>query len=102
MGSPARLDHAGNFAAEREKTQTNTTQLELSVVRTSPAADLAAIYVPYRELRRSIEFCKLTGSGHCLDPSKSGEAVTLIRPKGHTQVLEERATLLVGLRRSDE
>src|SRR3954447_24330658 len=60
MGSPARLDHAGDFAAKGVEPQANAAQLELAVVRTPTTADLAAVDVAHLELGRSIELRKLT------------------------------------------
>jgi hypothetical protein len=64
MGSPARLDHTGDFTAERVKPQTDAAELELAVVRTASSTHLAAVDVANGELGSSIELRKLTGTGH--------------------------------------
>src|SRR5580704_4011084 len=55
MGSPARLDHAGDFSTEREESEANTAKLELPVIAPRTPADLAAAAVTYRELRSPIQ-----------------------------------------------
>src|ERR1700683_1259432 len=64
MGSPARLDHAGDFAPQSEETEANSAQLELAVVATSAPAHLAAVAVTRRELGSAIEFRELRSTGH--------------------------------------
>jgi hypothetical protein len=68
MASPARFDHARDFALERKKTKANTTQLEVAVVTPRAAADLAPAPVSGRKLRGLVELRELTGTRHfCLD-----------------------------------
>jgi hypothetical protein len=64
MGSPARLDHARDLAAEREHPETNPAKLELAIVAASSAAHLATIAVPDRELGLAIEFRELRSTRH--------------------------------------
>jgi len=59
MGSPARLDHARDFAAEGEHPETNPAKLELAVVPARATANLAAVAVSHGELGPAIEFRKL-------------------------------------------
>src|SRR5208283_5516828 len=64
MGSPARLDHAGNLAPEGEETEANSAELELAVIATRATAHLAAVAVARRELGSAIEFRELRSTGH--------------------------------------
>src|ERR1700741_4003881 len=64
MGSPARLDHAGDFPPERENTEADSAKLELAVVAARAPADLAAVAVTRGELGPSIEFRELRSTGH--------------------------------------
>jgi hypothetical protein len=52
--SPTRLDDTGNFPAEREEPEANSAELELAIVPTRAAADLAATADADRELRRAV------------------------------------------------
>src|ERR1700683_5291725 len=78
IGSPARLDHAGDLAPEREHAKANTAKLELPVVAPAATANLAAAAVTHRELRSPIQLCKLTSTRHFASPSGC--------PEGHPQV----------------
>src|SRR3954451_4970899 len=64
MGSPARLDHAGDFPTEGVEPQADAAQLELAVISATATAHLAPVDVAHGELGRSIELRKLTGTGH--------------------------------------
>src|SRR5690348_12521925 len=92
MGSPAGLDHAGDLPAQRQDADADAAKLEFAVVAPRSAADIATVMLPHRELGLAIEFRELrcTGHGDILE-SLSG------RTERHTQTLEERAALLVGL-----
>src|SRR3954469_13576003 len=94
MGSPARLDHAGDFAAEGVEAQTNAAQLELAVVRATASADLAPVDVAHGKLGCSVELRKLTCTGH---RSSSFIRVSSGRPEGHAHVLKKGAALFVGV-----
>ena len=99
MGSPARLDHAGDLAAEREEPQANAAELELAVV----ARDRG---------RRPCSGCGgargTSGLGSASRTDMHGPSFVFLlsgrsgRPEGHAEVLEERAPLFVGLRRRHE
>src|SRR4029079_14540049 len=52
--SPARPDHARELSAEREHSEADSAQLEVTIVSTCPAADLAAVPVPRRKLLRAV------------------------------------------------
>src|SRR5271170_7636083 len=65
MGSPARLDHAGELPAKREHPETDAAKLEIAVVRARPAADLAAVPVPHLKLLRAVQLRKLFRTRHC-------------------------------------
>src|SRR5580698_7174777 len=94
IGSPARLDHAGDLAPEREHAKANTAKLELPVVAPAATADLAAAAVTHRELRSPIQLCELTSTRHRPSPSRS--------PEGHSQVRQESAPFFIGFRGSHE
>src|ERR1700722_11190186 len=64
MGSPARLDHAGNLATESEEPEADSAELELAVVTARATADLAAAAMTRRELGSAIEFRELRSTGH--------------------------------------
>src|SRR5450432_611252 len=89
MGSPARLDHAGDFTAQCEETKTNAAQLELAVVAASASANLATVACANLEFWSAIELCKLTCTSHYRFLSGS--------PEGHSQLLEKGAALFVGV-----
>src|SRR4051812_8956031 len=94
MGSPARLDHAGDFSLEREKSQANTTELEVAVVAACAAANLAPAGAARRKLRSTIELCELTGSSHfCLSAVRG---CLSNGPEGHAELGEERSPLVIG------
>src|SRR5690349_10299576 len=100
MGSPARLDHAGDLPAEREEPETNPAELELSVVAASTAAHLATVPVADGELGPAIEFRELRSTRHW--SSSSTCVLCLGRPERHPEMLQEGAPLLVGLGRGHE
>src|SRR5579859_7966057 len=64
MGSPARLDHAGNLAAQREQPEADPAKLELAVVAARAPAHLAPAPVPRGELGSTIEFRELRSTCH--------------------------------------
>src|SRR5258708_431664 len=64
MGSPARLDHARNFATQGEEPEADPAQFELAVIPARAAAHFAAAAMTDRELRRPIEFRVLTCTSH--------------------------------------
>src|SRR5580692_7133898 len=64
MGSPARLDDAGDLAAEGEEPQANAAKLELAVVAARATAHLAPVPVPRFELGLAIEFRELRSTRH--------------------------------------
>src|SRR5580704_13750174 len=64
MGSPARLDHARDLAAERQHAQANPAQLELAVIASRPPAHLAPVVMADDELGPAIEFRKLRSTRH--------------------------------------
>src|SRR5580698_1295650 len=66
MGSPTRLDHAGDLPAKREHSEADSAQLELAVIAASTTAHLATAAVPSRELRPAVEFRELRSTGHGL------------------------------------
>jgi hypothetical protein len=110
MGSPARLDYARNLAAKRVEAETNTTEFELTVVAASSTANFAATLGTYREFRGTIEFCELTGTRHLLYLCFLFKDRALTRKnlgglscaEGHSELLEECATFIVGERGSYE
>jgi hypothetical protein len=64
MGSPAGLDHARDLAAEGEETEADAAELEVPVVATGAAADLAAVAVANAELRSAVELRERTSTSH--------------------------------------
>src|ERR1700733_3907641 len=64
MGSPACLDHARDFAAEREHPKANPAELELAVIASWPPAHLAAVVMTHDELGPAVEFRKLRSTRH--------------------------------------
>src|SRR3954469_20326100 len=87
MCSPTRLDHAGELSTQREHTEADSAQLEVSVVRARSTAHLAAITVSRRKLLRAVQLRKLFCTGH-----RNPRLV----PERHAQLGEEGAPFLVG------
>src|SRR5512138_1642425 len=83
MGLPARLDHAGHLALERELAEADPAGLELPQIAPRPATDLAAGVGARLELGRALLLHDERGLRH------------LRLPEGHAQVGEERLRFLV-------
>src|ERR1700704_272665 len=64
MALPARLDHAGHLALERELAEADPARLELPQEAAGPAADLAARVGARLELRRTLLLHDERGLGH--------------------------------------
>src|SRR5262245_28136484 len=62
--SPARLDHAGHLALERELAEADAAQLELPQVSPRAAAQLAAVVDARLELHRALRLHDQRGLGH--------------------------------------
>src|SRR5437764_250828 len=90
---PACFGHAGDVTAERELPKTDPAKLKLAQVATWAPADLAAILRPGHELGLALRlddhrrFCHLVSS---------------LSPEGHPELAQQKARLLVVLRRSDD
>src|SRR5712692_4950544 len=65
---PARLEHARNFALQRQAAETDAAHLELAQVTAGPAADAAAVARPDLVLELLAHLCELTGSRHRFSP----------------------------------
>jgi hypothetical protein len=61
---PARLDDAGDVAAERQVAEANTAEIELPQERPSTTALLAAVVVTHPPLRRLSVTGHIDGLGH--------------------------------------
>src|SRR5687768_5545437 len=90
MGSPARLGHTGQLAAQRHQAQADAAQPEVTVESTRAAAGLAAIDGPGRKLRGAVDLRPLTSTCHVSAPER------------HTEGGEELFCFLVGIGGSDE
>lgn len=72
---PARLAHTGNEPVERHIAEANTAEAKLSQKRARPAAALAAIVLPYRELRLPLAFLDHCFPSHSFLSLISGSAL---------------------------
>ena len=72
---PARLGHTGNKPVERHITEAYTAEAKLSQERARPAATLAAIVLPNRELRLPLAFFDHCFPSHSFLSLISGSAL---------------------------
>jgi hypothetical protein len=64
MASPTRLDHAREFAPQREQPETYAAQLEVAVKTARATANLTTITVPHGKLGRPVQLGKFFCASH--------------------------------------
>src|SRR6266849_4404280 len=95
---PASLQHAGDFAQQRQTAEADAAHLELAQVPARPAAYAAAVAHADLELRLPAHLGALTGSRHRFSSRPS----LPLYAERHAQQLEQLASFLVVARRGGQ
>ena len=105
LALPTRLDHARNFAGQRELPETDPAQIELAQKPARPAAAETAVAMPdwpASDVLFAFWPCELSSLAIFAVVAIQFSLSSLLLPERHAHVLQQRQTLGVGLGRGGD